>query len=265
MVIIKRHAWIFSRCRHGECRLTENRGKQHEVDKPFRRNRLQPAATTVTKTIARLLASIAVLALITGCVTTGPAKPPVNGTSGKSKGTGPTVQRLTDGREGFVVKEVAQLGEKERRTFARAVDLLGEEQYDQAIPLLEEVIAQSPNVTAPYIDLAIAYVRNNQSEKAEAQLKTALTLFPGHPVASNEYGLLVRKAGKFAEARAIYEASLEKFPEYSPLHRNLGILCDLYLNDLTCAMTHYEIYSENTPDDEQARMWIADLKIRMGN
>lgn len=228
---------------------------------PLRRHWSGNTATAVRQAIAWTLLLVAALSMITGCVTT------ASSTAAKReagpKGDAPSVQRLADGREGFVVNEVPQLAAPERDKFARAVALLGEQQFDQAIALLEEVVAQSPKVTAPYIDLAIAYGRVNQKEKAEAQLKTALELFPGHPVACNEYGLLLRKAGKFVEARAIYEQSLEKFAEYSPLHRNLGILCDLYLNDTACAMTHYEIYSENTPDDEKVKLWIADLKMRM--
>ena len=83
-------------------------------------------------------------------------------------------------------------------------------------------------------------------------------------MASNEYGLLLRKAGRFAEARTVYEQALATFPDYHPIRRNLGILCDLYLNDLGCAREQYEIYSAAVPGDEQVKMWIADLGARMG-
>jgi len=84
-------------------------------------------------------------------------------------------------------------------------------------------------------------------------------------VASNEYGLLLRKAGRFAEGRVVYEKSLAVFPEFYPIHKNLGILCDLYLHDLVCAGDHYEIYSKGMPKDEQVKKWIADLHARLGH
>lgn len=174
-----------------------------------------------------------------------------------------TVVRFGEGRQGFAIREVSQLDEAARRDFLQAVDLIKNENYDRAVDLLEKVVAQSPGVTAPYINLAIAYRRLGKPEQAEPPLKSALDLVPGHPAASNEYGLLYRQTGRFAEARAIYEKALDRFPEYYPVHRNLGILCDLYLNDLACALEHYEIYARVRPGDKQVQLWIADLRNRL--
>lgn len=156
------------------------------------------------------------------------------------------------------------MDEASRRDFERAVAMLNDQDYGQAIELLEKVIEQSPGVTAPYIDIAIAYQHMDKPEQAAEHLKTALQLIPDHPVASNEFGLLYRKSGRFAEARAIYEKAIARFPDYYPVHRNLGILCDLYLNDPACALEHYEIYSEARPEDKQVKLWIADLRARLG-
>jgi Tfp pilus assembly protein PilF len=177
---------------------------------------------------------------------------------------GPSVAKLVDGREGFIITEVPTMDEASRRDFDRAVAMLKEQEYGRAIDLLEKVIEGSPGVTAPYIDIAIAYQRTGRPSLAEEHLQTALKLFPGHPVACNEYGLLYRKTGRFAEARAMYEKAIERFPDYYPAHKNLGILCDLYLNDPACALEHYEIYSKARPEDAQVPLWIADVRARTG-
>lgn len=216
-----------------------------------------------TRTCAGFAVLAMALSVLAGCATDGKVKaapvadkPPVV--------TGPSVARLVDGREGFIITEMSTMDAASRRDFDRAVALLKDQDYGQAIDLLEKVIKQSPSVTAPYIDISIAYLRVGKPEKAEEHLQTALTLFPGHPVACNEYGLLYRKTGRFAEARAIYEKAIASFPEYYPLHKNLGILCDLYLNDPACAFEQYEIYSKATPEDAQVKLWIADVRARLG-
>jgi len=215
------------------------------------------------RTGAGLAVLAMVLSVLAGCATEGKVKPaPI--VQEPSLATGPSVARLEDGREGFIITEVPQLDEAFRRDFEHAVDMMKNQEYAQAIDLLEKVIEQSPNVTAPYIDIAIAYQHINKLELAEEHLKAALRLVSDHPVASNEYGLLCRKTGRFADARAIYEKAIARFPDYYPVHRNLGILCDLYLNDPECALEHYEIYSEARPEDKQVKIWIADLRARLG-
>ena len=165
---------------------------------------------------------------------------------------------------GVVISETVSLDAAVRQQFDQAVAMLLADEVDAAIALLEQVVATDPGVTAPYVDLAIAYRRKDQPEQAEEQLKKALELIPGHPVASNEYGLLLRSAGRFAEARGIYTRSLELYPDYLPLRRNLGILCDLYLNDAVCALEQYRYYSAARPDDEQVALWVSELQLRHG-
>lgn len=181
-----------------------------------------------------------------------------------SEQQGALIVQLTDGRRGFRINEPSELSSAGRKDFETAVRMLNEKAYDKAIDLLQKVIAQSPGVSAPYIDLGIAYQRTGKTEQAEKQFKAALKLIPGHPVACNQYGLLLRNSGRFEEAHQIYEQALEQFPDYYPLHRNLGILCDLYLNNLESALRHYKAYLMAKPGDEKVEMWIADLNLRLG-
>jgi tetratricopeptide (TPR) repeat protein len=204
-----------------------------------------------------------VLTFLSGCVPGGTVRPdsdkviPTNSTE-------PTVTLFEDGRRGFTISEVVTLDGAARRDFDQAVVFLHNRDFDQAIGLLEKLIETSPEVTAPYINLALAYRLVGKPELAEKHLKTALELIPGHPVASNEYGLLLRKAGRFTEAKNIYEQALAKFPDYLPVRKNLGILCDIYLNDLDCAMNQYELYNQTDQADEQVKLWISELRLRRG-
>lgn len=214
------------------------------------------------------------LSLVAGCATAGKAKAKVEPAQPApaaaaepaptltSLPTGPSVVHFTNGREGFLITEPPGMDVQSRADFDRSSAMIKDAKYDKAIELLEKVIAQSPEMTAPRINAAIAYRRINKPEQAEQHLKKALESIPGHPVASNEYGLLLRKAGRFAESRQVYEKSLAAFPEYHPIHKNLAILCDLYLKDLACAVEHYEIYGQAMPKDEQVKLWLADLQTR---
>ena len=129
--------------------------------------------------------------------------------------------------------------------------------------MLERVVAEAPDVSGPRIDLGIAAHQAGELEAAEGHLLAALELNPDHPVVHNELGIIYRKTGRFAEARRSYEAALAIYPGYHHARRNLGVLCDLYLADLECALDSYQAYLQTVPEDAEASMWIADLKNRM--
>jgi Tfp pilus assembly protein PilF len=95
------------------------------------------------------------LSILAGCSMHEKAKP-ANIAQESERSKGLAVARLDDGREGFIIKESPQMDEASRRDFDRAVGLLEEGEYIQAIGLLEKVIEKSPGVTAPYINMAIA-------------------------------------------------------------------------------------------------------------
>lgn len=175
--------------------------------------------------------------------------------------------RESGGRtESYAIRENVKLGEDLQDDFERALQLLRSEQYEEGIALLK-AITQHPEGqrnTAPYINLAIAYQRLEKLEQAEESVKQALGINPEHPAANNEYGMVLRKTGRFQEARAVYERLLGKYPEYLPARKNLGILCDLFIADLDCALEHYRIYSAAVPDDPTVTIWIADVQNRRG-
>jgi Tfp pilus assembly protein PilF len=151
-----------------------------------------------------------------------------------------------------------------RADFDAAMAFMKAEEYQKGIELLDKVVEKSQNIPVAYINLGIAHAKLGNLKAAEDNLKIALSLEPDHPVANNEYGLLYRKTGRFNEARQLYEKLLAKYPYYPLVHKNLGILCDIYLRDYECALKEYEFYSGTEPEDKTAKIWIADVQRRLG-
>ncbi|WP_226663189.1 tetratricopeptide repeat protein [Microbulbifer aggregans] len=148
------------------------------------------------------------------------------------------------------------------RDFLQAVEYLQGERYPEAIDLLQSVVAREQRLSAPYVNLGIAYFRTGDEKHAEEAFLEALRAAPLDPVASNELAVLYRHQGRFDEARKTYADSLAVHADNLPLIKNLGILCDLYLQDVNCALAQFQLYLNHEPDDANVSIWVADLKRR---
>jgi Flp pilus assembly protein TadD len=164
---------------------------------------------------------------------------------------------------GFTITEDANVGDDTRLDYELAVNELERGNQQDGIRLLQAVADATPQLSAPRIDLGIAFHQAGDLAQAERNLRIALANNPSHPIANNELGIILRKTGRFAEARNSYEAALAVYPGYHYARRNLAVLCDLYLADLDCALRNYQAYMATVPGDDEASMWIKDLQYRL--
>ena len=199
----------------------------------------------------RMLPAGLVAAMLAACGAT-PGKPPV-------------ARIQIEESVGFTIVEDARVAADTRSDYDRALDMLHRGDIDAGIELLEAVADQAPEVSAPRIDLGIAWHRLGDLEAAEKHLRLALEINPRHPIALNELGIVYRKTARFAAARRSYEAALGVYPGFHFARRNLGVLCDLYLDDLDCALENYEAYMATVSSDDEAAMWLRNVQFRMGN
>ena len=200
-------------------------------------------------TVRILFAALSVVLLAAACTT--------------SSGPAPSsVERSSDGS--FEVVQDVRVGVTVRADFDAALRLLEGGEYEAGIARLSDVLDAAPQLVSAHINLAIAHRHLEQWEQAQASAERAVELSPKHPVAHNELGMIQRRQGKFEEARASYGRALKQADEFHFARRNLAILCDLFLHDVSCALEHYELYAQAVPEDEAVGMWIADLRNRVG-
>ena len=122
------------------------------------------------------------------------------------------------------------------------------------------------SVSGPWINIAIAHRMLGEAKQAEAAIQKALERNPDNPFALNQAGIIMREVGNFPASEQMYKRALAEYPNYSNAHLNLAILCDLYLQKIVCAKSHYQAYQELSKEsDKSVVAWMNDLDRRSSN
>lgn len=152
--------------------------------------------------------------------------------------------------------------------FARAAEparqLMQAGHMQDAIPLLQALSREYPDLAAPYVNLSIAHRNNGDAELARQAVDAALAKAPGNAPARHQSAILYRQSGDFNAAEQAYLRALETRPDYALAHRNLGILYDLYMQRPDKALPHYQRYLQLDPEQSrEVSLWIADIELRL--
>ena len=143
-------------------------------------------------------------------------------------------------------------------TYAQAIAAVKAGHDKQAIQLFTGLTRDYPDFAASFTNLGLLYLKQEKLTEAEHAFNQAITINPADAVAYNHLGVVLRQRGQFNEARQAYENA--------SAHLNLGILNDIYLQNLETALQHYQRYQALTGEtDQQVAKWIVDLERRVGS
>jgi tetratricopeptide (TPR) repeat protein len=148
--------------------------------------------------------------------------------------------------------------------YEQALAALKSGDTEQALVLLTQLSQDTPDKPLLFTNLGLAYFQLQQSELAEQAFGQAIARNPKDAVAYNHLGILQRHKGLFQEALVQYQRAIEIDSDYARAHLNLGILFDLYLQDLEKALQQYRKYLDLTNEENaQVAGWIVDIERRL--
>ena len=143
---------------------------------------------------------------------------------------------------------------------------------DKSIELFEQLIKQNPKYPYAFTNLALQLLKKDNIIGARALFGKAIEQDNRDAIAYNHLALLQRREGLFDQAHENYLKAIEADERYANAHLNLGILLDIYLQDLPTALKHYETYQSLIIDkddeatkqtNEMVEKWIVDIKRRV--
>lgn len=151
-----------------------------------------------------------------------------------------------------------------QQRFDQALTALHNQDWVWAQAELEYLTVEYPELSGPHLNLALLYQQQGDHELAEVAFVAAIRSNALNVNAYNEYGIFLRHQGRFQEAEAIYLEALGVWEQNPDVHRNIGVLYDLYMGDRERALQHFYRYQNLTgADDRAVAGWIADLERQM--
>ena len=148
--------------------------------------------------------------------------------------------------------------------YESAITLAKAGQDKQALEQFSLMTRQYPKVAIGYTNVGLLQLKSGNLELAAQAFKQAVILDPRDKIALNHHGVVQRRQGAFDKARQSYLQALKIDGNYAEAHLNLGILYDIYLQELPLALKHYQRFQSLTDNsDQMVAKWIVDLQRRI--
>jgi arylsulfatase A-like enzyme len=149
-------------------------------------------------------------------------------------------------------------------TLHRAEMLREEMRFQEAVPLLEQVIAMEPNLPITYLQLGTALFTLQNYEKAVPILRKAVEMRPDLTVPRYQLGSALFETGDFAAAAAQLETAVALSPRWVEAHLSLATAY-ARLDRLQDAIPQYEKVIELRPKHYSAHLLLGRALALSGN
>jgi tetratricopeptide (TPR) repeat protein len=114
---------------------------------------------------------------------------------------------------------------------AQANESLQKGEFQKAIDLYHEALAQDPKDWQMFYDLALSLDRKGDYPSERNALEQAIELNPRFAAAHNQIGFLRQQAGQTADAENEFKTAIALDPHYAEAQNNLGVLYGQQGND----------------------------------
>jgi arylsulfatase A-like enzyme/thioredoxin-like negative regulator of GroEL len=146
----------------------------------------------------------------------------------------------------------------------QALVYLEEEQYDQAIPLLEGVVKAEPRSSTGHLELGRALVHVKRYDEALPVLRVAVEKMPNSGMAHFELGLALVKTGQWDLALPEFQTAVTNSPKSAQLHFYLAaVLTKLRRKEE--AIKEYEVALQIDPAHYQTNLIYGRILFMEGD
>jgi arylsulfatase A-like enzyme/Tfp pilus assembly protein PilF len=125
--------------------------------------------------------------------------------------------------------------------------------YEEAIPLLERVLQQAPDMPVANMQYGMAQARLRNYSKALEPLKKAVTLQPDNGMGHYELGLALFETGDWKDAAPEFEAAVTRAPRWADAHFSLASVY-ARIDRVPDAMKELDTTLQLTPDHYRANL-----------
>ncbi|MEM7228892.1 MAG: tetratricopeptide repeat protein [Planctomycetota bacterium] len=151
----------------------------------------------------------------------------------------------------------------QRQHLDDARNALDDQEYELALALFRDVLAENPTVTDAYIGIGDVHMATEDFEKAEPAFRRAARLEPRNYLAQFRHGTSLQMLERFVEAIRAYLRALEVDPDSSDANLSVAT-CYLRLEQPGNAQSYAERAVQLEPDNGAARVNLGAVYEQVG-